>query len=141
MRSLKRINGIVCNLEFSWFPFDIQNCEHPIILDESTDDLKVHYDENQFLEDSEEFKNSLNPDWNVELFSQKCEMEDKQCFSVKFVLTRKTSNHILHTFVPSIMLSIASGTSLFIPDQHMPARMCLSVTTCLSMITLFVGAE
>ena len=145
MRDLQRVHKIICGMEFSWFPFDTQNCSHPIIVD--AEELDILYDPSQVMEDSEEIRHSLNPDWSIEIFLGDCNLSDekkapgKNCFSVDLILKRKTSNHILHTFVPSIMLSIASGTSIYIPCEHMPARMGLSVTTCLSMITLFVGAQ
>ena len=82
-----------------------------------------------------------HPVWNVQLQHKTCQIPEKQCFPIQIVLQRKTADHLLHTFVPSVMLSIASGTSLYIPQDYMPARMGLSVTTCLSMITLFVSAQ
>ena len=39
------------------------------------------------------------------------------------------------------MLCIASMASLFIPEEYVPGRMGLSVTSCLSMITLFIAAK
>ena len=56
-------------------------------------------------------------------------------------MTRKVSGLVLHVYLPSLILSIASTMTLFIPYYHMPARMVLSSTTCLSTITLFVKAK
>lgn len=60
-------------------------------------------------------------------------------FSV--ILERVYSNHILHTYIPSLMLCIASTCSLFIPSDLIPGRMGLCITTFLSIISLFNGAK
>ena len=60
-------------------------------------------------------------------------------FSV--VLKRVYSNHVLHTYIPSLMLCIASTCSLFVPSDLIPGRMGLCITTFLSIISLFNGAK
>ena len=132
-----QINKINCEMKYHWFPFDTQSCFHPIIIDEIE---AIKYNEKNLFEESL-IEQMWHPVWNVQLQKRTCQIPGKQCFPIEIVLQRKTSDHLLHTFVPSVMLSIASGTSLYIPQDYMPARMGLSVTTCLSMITLFVSAQ
>ena len=133
---------IRCHMNYEWYPFDTQTCSHPIVMDEYLDFIDFSFSEDKMLKESDIHK-AYHPDWKISLKPNACPKRDenKVCFSVDLILERKTSNHILHIFVPSIMLSIASGTSLFIPNEYMPARMGLSVTTCLLMITLFVNAQ
>ena len=145
LKSLNPANTkIRCQMDYEWYPFDSQICPHPIVLDEELKSVNFQFDVGKMLEKSD-IEKAYHPDWSVQLKPNDCperdEKRQKVCFSVDLILKRKTSNHILHVFVPSIMLSIASGTSLFIPSEYMPARMGLSVTTCLSMITLFVNAQ
>ena len=64
-----------------------------------------------------------------------------QTMKLTLMMKRHTSEHVLHTLVPSLMLCVASSMSLFIPYDLYAARMSLSGTTCLSMITLFTGAK
>ena len=56
-------------------------------------------------------------------------------------LERTLTNHILQTFIPSMMLCSASTGSLFIPQNIVPGRMGLSVTSLLSLISLLNGAR
>ena len=85
---------------------------------------------------------SLSPDWYITLkVSNITSYNEKQLLPLNITFERKLSGHILHVYLPSVMLSIASVTSLFIPAENIPGRMSLSVTSCLSMITLFVGAK
>ena len=127
-----------CSMDYNWYPFDTQICSHPILIDEPS--ITINYDANEVLKLStvEQFE---DPDWNITLRTGHCEEKEKHCFSLDLIFERKISTHILHEYVPSLMLSIASTASLFIPAECMPARMSLSVTTCLSMITLFVSAK
>ena len=130
-----------CAMDYTWFPFDTQVCSHPVLIDEPT--ITINYDVHRVLKESlvEQFK---NPDWNITLRPGRCDpvkSEGKQCFSVDLIFARKMSNHILHEYVPSLMLAFASTASLYIPADLLPARMSLSVTSCLSMITLFVNAK
>lgn len=65
--------------------------------------------------------------------------------------TRKLSSFIkfkrnlygifMHFYLTSLILCIASTLSLFIHQDLWPARMCLSVTSCLTLITLVMGAK
>ena len=54
---------------------------------------------------------------------------------------RPLTNHFLQTFIPSMMLSMISASSVFIPSEIVPGRMALSITSFLSLISLFNGAR
>ena len=54
---------------------------------------------------------------------------------------RPLTNHFLQTFIPSMMLSVVSASSVFIPSEIVPGRMALSITSFLSLISLFNGAR
>ena len=89
-----------------------------------------------------------DPGWYVTLtpkevtpFYDKEARNFKHVITQHFIITRKISGLFLHVYLPSLILSIASTMSLFIPHYHMPARMSLSATTSLSTITLFVKAK
>ena len=58
-----------------------------------------------------------------------------------YLLKRPLTNHFLQTFIPSMMLSIVSASSVFIPLEIVPGRMALSITSFLSLISLFNGAR
>ena len=54
---------------------------------------------------------------------------------------RVASSEIMQTFIPSLMLSIASSSSLYVNPDRLPARIGLCGTTFLSMIALFKGSR
>lgn len=54
---------------------------------------------------------------------------------------RLKSNEVMHTFMPSMMLAVASASSVYIAPDQLPARMGLCATTFLSMIALFKGSS
>ena len=58
-----------------------------------------------------------------------------------YLFRRRLTNHFLQTFIPSMMLSIASASSVFIPSDVVPGRMSLCITSFLSLISLFNGAR
>ena len=47
----------------------------------------------------------------------------------------------MHTFMPSLMLVVASSSSVYVAPDQLPARMGLCATTFLSMIALFKGSS
>ena len=56
-------------------------------------------------------------------------------------LRRQLGNHLLQSFIPSMMLSVTSAASVYIPSDIVPGRMGLCVTSFLSLISLFNGAR
>ena len=60
-------------------------------------------------------------------------------YTLKF--KRVASYELLQTMIPSLMLSFASSSSLYVSHEKLPARIGLSGTTFLSMIALFKGSR
>merc|ERR1719273_1460439 len=58
-----------------------------------------------------------------------------------YYFKRPLTNHLFQTFIPSMMLSVASASSVFIPSDVVPGRMALCITSFLSLISLFNGAR
>ena len=134
MRNLNKQIRLKCRMNYIWYPFDTQRCHHYIIIDEKK--LTIQYNATKTLEESR-IQNSVHPDWTIHMEQGKCPLlVTESCFSLDLVMKRKIANHIFQAYMPSIFLIISSVTSLFIPNEHMPARMSLSVTTALAMITL-----
>ena len=134
MRNINKQIRLKCRMNYIWYPFDTQSCHHYIIINEK--ELTMDYNETKTFEDSR-IQNSVHPDWTIQMERGQCPPSVTQsCFSLVLVLKRKIVNHIFQAYMPSLFLIISSVTSLFIPKEHMPARMSLSVTTALAMITL-----
>uniref|UniRef100_A0A8C5JW86 Gamma-aminobutyric acid receptor subunit pi n=1 Tax=Junco hyemalis TaxID=40217 RepID=A0A8C5JW86_JUNHY len=58
-----------------------------------------------------------------------------------FELKRNILYFILETYVPSILLVVLSWVSFWISQSSVPARICIGVTTVLTMTTLMMGAR
>uniref|UniRef100_A0A8B9M7J4 Gamma-aminobutyric acid receptor subunit pi n=1 Tax=Accipiter nisus TaxID=211598 RepID=A0A8B9M7J4_9AVES len=58
-----------------------------------------------------------------------------------FELKRNILFFILETYVPSILLVVLSWVSFWISQSSVPARICIGVTTVLTMTTLMMGAR
>ncbi|KFP77467.1 Gamma-aminobutyric acid receptor subunit pi, partial [Acanthisitta chloris] len=58
-----------------------------------------------------------------------------------FELKRNILYFILETYVPSILLVVLSWVSFWISQTSVPARICIGVTTVLTMTTLMMGAR
>ena len=139
---------IHCDFAFDWFPFDIHTCHASEELRDGNvnmrafdwANLKNHW---FFFKTNTTVFHAL---WDIELstkgpYNSTIYGEHVQSISLTFHLRRKINEHILHTFVPSFMLCVASTIAIFIPYSLFAPRMGLSVTSCLSMITLFNGAK
>ncbi|KAG7492455.1 hypothetical protein MATL_G00014580 [Megalops atlanticus] len=58
-----------------------------------------------------------------------------------FQLKRSILYFILETYVPSSLLVVLSWVSFWISQSSVPARICIGVTTVLTMTTLMMGAR
>uniref|UniRef100_A0A672MDW4 Gamma-aminobutyric acid receptor subunit pi n=1 Tax=Sinocyclocheilus grahami TaxID=75366 RepID=A0A672MDW4_SINGR len=58
-----------------------------------------------------------------------------------FELKRSILYFILETYVPSSLLVVLSWVSFWISQSSVPARVCIGVTTVLTMTTLMMGAR
>uniref|UniRef100_A0A8C9UIL8 Gamma-aminobutyric acid receptor subunit pi n=1 Tax=Serinus canaria TaxID=9135 RepID=A0A8C9UIL8_SERCA len=58
-----------------------------------------------------------------------------------FELKRNILYFILETYVPSVLLVVLSWVSFWISQSSVPARICIGVTTVLTMTTLMMGAR
>jgi hypothetical protein len=68
----------------------------------------------------------LLDDWNY---------SDGLKFEIKF--KRLVAVYIWQIYMPSLLLCIASTSSVFIPSQIVPGRMSLTVTSFLALVALF----
>ncbi len=88
------------------------------------------------------------PDWGVQFeigsnYSYKNEYEGEvnDGIQLDFHFTRVYTIHLMHTFVPSIMIALSAVLSVYVPSDLVPGRMGLCITAFLSMISLFNGAR
>ena len=131
-----------CIIDLKRYPFDEHDCEIKLVLLLQTRNIDLKSNQNP-LEGKHPL---LNPGWTVQTSNITIkEMKGNGIFSQHWTfnlrLKRDVTSILMHFYLPSIILCFASMMSLFIHHDLLPARMCLSVTTCLSLITLIIGAK
>ena len=99
------------------------------------------------IEETSDLKILQLPDWDV-ILEQGTEYEFKNGFHAsssglryKLIFQRIKANHVLHTYIPSIMLCVVTIFSGMIPPEKAPEKVTICVTTFLSMIALFGAAK
>ena len=129
-----------CDLSFKWFPFDLHHCEMPIYLSHPKTEVIIQWDES--LLEPTNIKDLNLPDWVIDV-KNGIENDDFARSGTLVVLEfeRVKSKHVLHTFIPSILLSIITVLAGIIPSHQSPERTTICVTTFLSMISLFGSAK
>ena len=86
------------------------------------------------------------PDWDVSIqnaieYEYQGELAEHSAISFTLKFDRIKAKHVLHTYVPSVMLcSVVMFTGL-IPAEKSSEKVAISVTTFLSMISLFGSAK
>ena len=133
-----------CNLSFKWFPFDLHHCEMPIHLSQPKTEVVILWDDT--LLTSTNIQDLNLPDWDISVKTgiESDNMDREFVRSGLLVILefeRVKSKHVLHTFVPSILLSIITVLAGIIPSHQTPERTTICVTTFLSMISLFGSAK
>ena len=124
-----------CPLDFHYYPFDSQACRMPfrhLLPNTNTQHTNI----------SLKVQSTKYPDWDIIIKSEPSEsLQEGEFYAVSIQFKRKIQSHVLHLYIPSLLLCIASAFSLFIPRRQMAARGGLSSTTSLTLITLFVGQK
>ena len=128
--------SLQCPLDFHAFPFDSQNCRIPFTI--------MDVDQNASFEWKQRLltvQNTKYPDWDIQISKESPHLLKNEFFVLNIKFNRRIQGHLLHFYLPSFFLTLASTLSLFIPKYQVPARMCLSSTSSLATVTLFVGAK
>ena len=129
-----------CKANLRWYPFDAINCEMIHVLDSKMDKAVL-----QKSNQDENFRNFL-AGWTT--LSEESHLNETtkgvinhSTLVYQFRFKREVSSEVMQTFLPSLMLSIASSSSLYISFDQLPARMGLCATTFLALIALFKGSR
>ena len=125
-----------CKFNYYWFPFDEQFCDGHLEVEDSNDIqvIPIHLSETQ----------SETAEWVFTVSTRDLYQNHQGTrghgIDIEFRLKRKSLRNLITIYLPSILLSITSALSLYIPKELTPARMSLSITTFLALVTHFRGA-
>jgi hypothetical protein len=60
---------------------------------------------------------------------------------LNFLIRRKKFYYVVQTYIPTILITILSWVSFWIPRSSPPARVALGITTVLALTTLIFGIQ
>ncbi|XP_078350913.1 gamma-aminobutyric acid receptor subunit rho-1-like [Oculina patagonica] len=142
---MSRITLIVaCNMQLQMYPFDRQKCDLVIESFSLTKDELVY---NWGNLEADECRVEVYDDAmaQYEYKGVKLNYRHKKNFLAPFsnlyatwVFDRRTSYTVLQVYVPSYMIVILSFLALWIPQEAVPARVGLGITTVLTIV-YFLG--
>ena len=126
-----------CKFDYYWFPFDEQFCDGHLEVEDSNS-TEVEVIPMNLTEIQSETAEWIFTVSTLDLHKNHQGINGHG-IDIEFRLKRKSLRNLITIYLPSIMLSITSALSLYIPKELTPARMSLSITTFLAMITHFRG--
>ena len=127
-----------CPVDLYSYPFDKHTCEVSFVFGFLEEGQEILFGDSPI----ENNTNLMNPGWTIQVstFSE-TKVYNHRALTFYFILERKMAGILMHFYLPSLILCLASTLSLFIHHDLLPARMSLSVTSCLSLVTLIMGAK
>ncbi|XP_045106724.1 glycine receptor subunit alphaZ1-like [Portunus trituberculatus] len=129
----------MCHFDFHHYPHDKQKCE---MLIQSLS-YKSHLVRFAWCESWAQPKNKLDkdifslPHFTLAKYDHEPCNTDIPCVKAVFLLVRHPDFHILHTYVPTVLIVILSWMSFWIAPDATPARVTLGVTSILTMATQY----
>ncbi|XP_068242654.1 glycine receptor subunit alphaZ1-like isoform X2 [Palaemon carinicauda] len=133
------ITKIACPMDFTAYPFDKQIC----FMRLEGYQYRTFEVEYSWHETGIQISNSLRTDHFVANFqidgNERVQHENSTFPSVqvRISLYRKMSYHVMNTYIPSGLFVIVSWLTFFIPVDVVPGRMVLTITTLLTMVSMF----
>ncbi|XP_050731951.1 glycine receptor subunit alpha-4-like [Eriocheir sinensis] len=130
---------LTCHFDFHHYPHDQQKCEMLIQSLSYKSDLVM-------FEWCEQWAKPINkldqeifslPHFTLAKYDHEVCNTDIPCVKAVFVLVRHPDFHILHTYVPTVLIVILSWMSFWIAPDATPARVTLGVTSILTMATQY----
>nr|XP_053654818.1 glycine receptor subunit alpha-4-like [Cherax quadricarinatus] len=130
---------LMCHFDFHHYPHDEQKCEM-LIQSLSYKSEMVQF---EWCEDWAPATSRLDhdifslPHFTLATYEHQTCNGDIPCVKAVFVLVRHPDFHILHTYVPTVLIVILSWMSFWIAPDSTPARVTLGVTSILTMATQY----
>ncbi|TRY76219.1 hypothetical protein TCAL_03829 [Tigriopus californicus] len=135
-----RVNyDLACPMGFEYYPVDTQEC---LITFES---WGTTTDQMIFLWRSDDVTFNKAIKLNQHDFEISFDNTTLKSFStgtfpsvtVRLTFRRKLTYHLLRTYLPSTLFVILAWFSMFIPLEHVPGRVTMSMTTLLTLASMF----
>ncbi|XP_066972738.1 glycine receptor subunit alpha-4-like isoform X1 [Macrobrachium rosenbergii] len=128
-----------CHFDFHHYPHDEQKCEMLIqSLSYKSDTVQFQWCESWAHAGSKLDADIFSlPHFSLAKYEHEVCNSDYPCVKAVFVLVRHPDFHMLHTYVPTVLIVILSWMSFWIAPDATPARVTLGVTSILTMATQY----
>ncbi|CAL4069529.1 unnamed protein product, partial [Meganyctiphanes norvegica] len=139
--SLAVTTRISCPMDFSAYPFDRQICFFTL-ESYQFDATQVIYTWYKHVVEMGDNIHSNHFDFVFEPVGQVNSTHQHRSFpalSIKITLTRRLSSHLMNTYLPSGLFVIVSWLTFLVPPDLVPGRMVLTITTLLTLVSMFSG--
>ncbi|KAK4287110.1 hypothetical protein Pmani_039810, partial [Petrolisthes manimaculis] len=130
---------LMCHFDFHDYPHDQQKCEMLIqSLSYKSDELQFVWCNHMAPPTSKLDQDIFSlPHFTLAEYKHEECNEEYPCVRAVFVLVRHPDFHILHTYVPTVLIVTLSWMSFWIAPDATPARVTLGVTSILTMATQY----
>ncbi|XP_042214918.1 glutamate-gated chloride channel alpha-like [Homarus americanus] len=141
--SISVTTRISCPMDFSAYPFDSQVCYFKMESYQFTS-LQVSY--KWYSAEIERAENIASGHYDIDFYSvqQKNVSHSTGHFPtvmVEVVLKRRISYHLMNTFLPSGLFVCVSWLTFLVPVDQIPGRMVLTITTLLTLVSMFAAVR
>uniref|UniRef100_T1JD82 Neurotransmitter-gated ion-channel ligand-binding domain-containing protein n=1 Tax=Strigamia maritima TaxID=126957 RepID=T1JD82_STRMM len=138
-----------CNFDLSRYPFDVQICQIDFQLTVATGkvNLSLEADKNEYKQ-MDKKKLPIPSEYlikDIEVLEIDCprkkDTKNRFCFRYKYTFQREVLQHLLVTFVPSILIVMLSWISFFLDSELAAPRVALGQTSLLTLAAQFNNAQ
>ncbi|XP_071526959.1 gamma-aminobutyric acid receptor subunit pi-like [Panulirus ornatus] len=132
-----------CPMDFSAYPFDKQVCYFRMESYQFTS-KQVSY--NWFNSKIERTENIQSGHFDFDFYSVQQQNTSHSSgtypmVTVEVKLTRRISYHLMNTFLPSGLFVCVSWLTFLVPVDQVPGRMVLTITTLLTLVSMFAAVR
>ncbi|XP_037802956.1 gamma-aminobutyric acid receptor subunit beta-3-like [Penaeus monodon] len=136
--SMSVITKLACPMDFSAYPFDQQKCYMKLeSYQYRAFEVTYSWHENGIQTSSDIRTDHFIPAFQIIKGSI---VHDNASFSsvrVDIILSRKATYHLMNTYIPSSLFVFVSWLTFLIPPEHLPGRTVLTITTLLTIVSMF----
>ncbi|XP_070000286.1 glutamate-gated chloride channel alpha-like [Penaeus vannamei] len=141
--SISVTTRVSCPMDFSAYPFDNQVCYFKM---ESYQFTAKQVSYNWFDPKIGRSPQIQSGQFDFDFYSVQQQNTSHQNRSyptvmIELVLRRRIVYHLMNTFLPSGLFVMVSWLTLLVPHHQMPARMVLTITTLLTLVSMFAGVR
>ncbi|XP_064077978.1 gamma-aminobutyric acid receptor subunit pi-like [Macrobrachium nipponense] len=141
--SMSLTTRVSCPMDFTAYPFDTQVCYFKMESYQFTSTEVTYEWHNPIIERSNRIQLGQF-DFDFYSVSQQNTTHQGRKFptvTVEVLLNRRISYHLMNTFLPSGLFVMVSWLTFLVPVHMVPGRMVLTITTLLTMVSMFASVR